>query len=702
MYEQVHTSVVTRSRSCVSLVCIALVVVGLRLPAQQGAQNGSADAHSAMAVVPANRADSTLVFDWSVLPSFKDPAEGRLNQATITVRYRTGAAAASLPLRLVIGPSAGSYGDGRIENAVVHTDSAGRATFIATRITGEPRVVYLAVQSVADGQTSSATVLLLGGSDVASVVLEQRPNASANNGGLVGEPRVRVLSRDGSGVADVAVVAVRSGGAASLSGEIARTDDEGVATFPKLRATADCHLAGCGSVSLQFRAGNAGSQSVSIALAIPPVSELVFVSNRPADVISGEPIPPVTIVALSADKVAVPGAPILVRSDDGQSLGTGTTDAAGASTFASLRLSTQAGANRLNFLSGSAASSMPVTVRPGRAGRIEILGQPPTRIAFDSVLSSLPMVKVTDGAGNPVAGVPIHVSLCARTLPRLNRSNGTAQATRTALARWECEDLYQFGASIGGTTMKETGIDGRIIFDDLRARARTSELKLVFTVLGGSKGSDASSNPFVHDPESDYDNNLVGISALKTISGVAPESEFFDLRFRFRIPFKMHVMSNVDLALTSRQDSANASAPRQRLTEASLLLNVGQRFTKRVESDVPERLVAVGGQVKVFGTVPYWGVHAVALEMGGSPFQGSSLSMSLLRRWSADSAVVLGDETLQLARHNVGIDFFVRSATVDFFKVITIRGSILVPFDKKVKLTSRIALAVPVGSVVRF
>jgi hypothetical protein len=125
-------------------------------------------------------------------------------------------------------------------------------------------------------------------------------------------------------------------------------------------------------------------------------------------------------------------------------------------------------------------------------------------------------------------------------------------------------------------------------------------------------------------------------------------------------------------------------------------------FTQDRATDVPQRQMYTGAQLKVFNTVPYYGLHLGGTELGGSAFQGSMLSFGYLHRWFSDPLVVVNNDTAEVARHNANVDFFIRSSIVEFFKVITIRGSVLLPMHGRGRIASRIAIAVPVGGVYTF
>lgn len=64
--------------------------------------------------------------------------------------------------------------------------------------------------------------------------------------------------------------------------------------------------------------------------------------------------------------------------------------------------------------------------------------------------------------------------------------------------------------------------------------------------------------------------------------------------------------------------------------------------------------------------------------------------------------VIVNGDSINTTRSNLGVEFFLRSSMVDFFRLLTIRGSVLMPLERKGDITSRIAIAVPVGTIYPF
>ena len=105
-----------------------------------------------------------------------------------------------------------------------------------------------------------------------------------------------------------------------------------------------------------------------------------------------------------------------------------------------------------------------------------------------------------------------------------------------------------------------------------------------------------------------------------------------------------------------------------------------------------------GVMLRVFTTLPYYGVTFGSVEHGASPFQGSTFSLSVLHRMS-DTLNVVGVDTVTSTPMNILADFFLRSSTIDFFKTLNLRGGFLLPLHAGSKLQSRIVVSVPVGTL---
>jgi hypothetical protein len=229
----------------------------------------------------------------------------------------------------------------------------------------------------------------------------------------------------------------------------------------------------------------------------------------------------------------------------------------------------------------------------------------------------------------------------------------------------------------------------------------------------------------VPDPERDHyfddrDANFLNASVIKSIAGEKPADEFFDLKFRMQFKDQPSTMDTVldkrgrqriqrhggwslfgltavDVALSAVNDSASTDSlrrERKKLTEATLALEFGLPAVTRISNGklVRFRRFFLGPMAKVFSTEPYYGVNFGSVELEGSSFRSSYVYGALLRRfYPADS----------VSSNNLFFEFFLRSSSVDFFRVLSLRGGVLFPLGRGSgtdRVTSRIAIEVPIVS----
>ena len=608
-------------------------------------------------------------------------------------------------LEVVAGPSPESLGtDPRIVGSSLTADELGRALLNNVRLGGPDRRVWLAVRS-ASGAASTPVEVKVGDPAIDRVTLSIASSTVENGLPLSPPPEVRV-TQNGAPVPGVRVMIVVIKGDATISDNSAETDASGIARFASLRIAAGCAEVGCNEQLLVARAGDKESERVLVMPRRRMPSRLVVLPESGKDLIVGRTLSPgLRVRAVATDDTAIPGVTINARDQNGKALGTTTTDPLGVAAFDNIQISARAGQTAILLSAGSAQAIHIVSLLPGAPTSMTIVSQPPPRVTFDSAWTSTPVVQIRDMAGNALPNVDVTAMLCGRPLsdntpslqltPLGNRVNPGAPAGKSAT----CGDATSLLASLQGVTVVRTDSLGRATFRDLKLRGRAGEYVLQYAIAGSD--ASVSSSIMRHNPRRDYDQNFVVISAIKTISGSAPKDEFFDLRFRFRLSKNAHVLANTDVALSAR-GTDSVSSPQKRVTEASLMGNWNLFFATEYASEIPQRLIFGGAQLKVFNTTPYYGVHFGGTELGGSPFQGSLLTVGYLRRWYSDTLVVIDNDSLRLARNNIGIDFFVRSSTIEFFKILTIRGSVLIPLGDKARPASRITIAVPVGNVYSF
>lgn len=415
--------------------------------------------------------------------------------------------------------------------------------------------------------------------------------------------------------------------------------------------------------------------------AAPPSARLDPLGPVPTELRSGEVSTPVfAFVLRDADGNPVANRVVWLQVI-GRSVSTSNdslvTDDRGVALFRELRVYGPVGEISVIAVAGDVtAGPFKVNLLAGDPRRLMILSQPPRRAIADSLLRFSFRVRVLDFAGNPLERVEVRVT------PVLREAYGEDCTGAPALS---------------GSTLRKTGDGGEVAFDSLGFSGCPGRYVLMAALTAGYFPDTASSNPFEYDPDASLDRNYMAISAIKSIAGEVPDDEFFDIRFRFRLSRHLFVMATSDVALTSRTSDSVRSSQRK-LTEASLSFNLRLHTRTDRQSGVPERSLFTGAVVKVFNTTPYAGILFGAVESAGSPFQGSNLTVGYVVALYSTPFIVHGN-TIRPQRHNLLADFLIRSESIDFFKSLNIRGSVLLPFAHGEPLASRIGIAVPVGTL---
>ncbi len=631
-------------------------------------------------------AQSPGAVTWNAKPALVSAKSGLLSGGAVLVRDSVGRPQPNYPVTLFAADSPDSLAVGKTRaSTTLRTDAFGIAKLDSTPVPTLGRnFVYVAVAG-AGSITESLPVNVV--SNEPQSIVPQRSLPSSWTNGVEFPPPQYLVTSGRTPIAGVRVTIAVVNGDGRLDGDQAVTDDKGLATFSHLRLTARCDQS-CHKQIVVARAGTIESKPQEIELRPSDVSRLSLDMRDSVDAKVDELlIPGIRIRAVDKDDTSVEGVTILARDAAGHDVGTAKTGPSGYAAFDNVKLEGREGLTYLVFTAGSVQKVVKVVLRAGNPKSLVVVTQPPARVAFDSVWSPSPVVYVRDAAGNAVRNEEVRVRPCVRRLA----SSG----------QWQCTPGGEFLVGLQGTPTVRTDSLGRAVFSDLRLHGKTGEYQLRFELTTPFNDS-TFSNSLIYNPRRDFDQNFVVISAIKTISGVAPRNEFFDLRFRFRLGDFGHILANTDVALSSR-GTDSVSSTQDRLSEAAVLLNGNLHFVQDYSSDVPQRVLFGGAQLKVFNTIPYYGVHIGGTELAGSAFQGSSLSIAYLQRWFGDTLAVVNGDSIHTAKHNLGVDFFVRSSLVEFFKVLTIRGSVLMPFrSKNAGIATRIAVAVPIGDVYRF
>ena len=327
-------------------------------------------------------------------------------------------------------------------NATATTNASGVATFTglsASGLVGDRTLQFTAGTAVSP---ASSTVTVTAGA-AATVTISTQPSATVQSG--VTFPTVPVVTvRDAATnlvSSQLVTVSVASGGALTFTNGSATTNGSGVATFSGLSA------AGLVGVrTLEFTAGavlSAASNNVTVNAGLPAA---VAITTQPAGAVqSGVAFPTVPVVTVTdGSGNLVPSQAVTVSVASGSALtftnGTATTDGNGVATFTGLVAAGLAGDRTLRFTAGTAqsAASTTVTVSGGAPATVAITTQPSATVRSGVTFTTVPVVTVTDGAGNPVPNQAVTVSVV--TGGALTFTNGSATtdingvATFTGLA----------------------------------------------------------------------------------------------------------------------------------------------------------------------------------------------------------------------------------------------------------------------------
>lgn len=623
----------------------------------------------------------------------------RPQPAPVVVRLVNGSDAPvpGIRLRLVSNTSPngnGSWTSSDLRNASAVTDSTGTATFHDFTVLGLPRTLKLAIQT--PGGSVFDVHTLIASARVDSISMNSSlPNSYEIGLGARRPPSVIVYS-GGAPVAGATVQLSVVNGGGIVSGADTISNAEGIASFPQFSLSVRCPQRQCPTQTLRFTSGGARSADFQIAPLPPHPAQFKLLDSSSITTRVGQRMSSARARILSADGVTpVTDYSVTVHFPDGKD-DTVKSDDEGGVQIPLGRIIGPAGTYAVTADAGSQHLEIKINASTGAAEKMMVVQQPPITVMVDTAFRAHPIVRVVDAGGNPVKGVEVRAELCA--LPDEEKGNDKSGDKKPDENQGkECINRKQL-AALNGPASALSNEHGDARFDSLAMTGRKGNYQLRFIVDG--LRDTAKSSILVYKPDYVFDHSYVTISAIKSIAGVTPSSEFFDLRFRFRIAPDFSVVAATDLALSARGTDSVKSQQRS-VTEGGVWANVEPFRWRDPANDIPERAITFGAQMKVFNTVPYYGVHIGEMELGGSAFHGSTVSFGYVAAAYRNQVVVEGD-TINPANRNLIADFYVRSSKIEFFKVLTIRGSILMPLIKSGALSSRIAIAIPVGTLERF
>lgn len=499
---------------------------------------------------------------------------------------------------------------------------------------------------------------------------------------------VQALDEAANPIPNVTVVLEPSEGLQVLTGGSATTDANGVAQFTSVTMKGKRGEHAVTVTSIPEPAESGSRKVLKVMVAVDAPDKILLDIGEQAKVKVGSPLSWIQARVIDMSGVAVVGQEVeivvldpdvRVENDGGE---LPRTNATGFVRFDHVRLLGAPGDYSIRCKAGDVLYSVPVRVHlvGGATTFLSLLRRPWPKLESDSLLRVQPTVLAADASGNPLSKQAVAVELV-----RVNVKGSK---------RGRAGKLY----SVQGTTIRETDGDGIVRFDDLKFVGSEGTYVLKF-YPATAQSPVVFSDTLIADPERFYNKSFVVVSAIKSIAGIKPDDEFFDIRFRFRLTNRLSSMAGTDISLGGR-GTEDVTSGQSYVTDAAASLNIELNSRKNRETDVPERQMSVGGGLRIFNTLPYAEVGFGSTELYGSAFEGSKMSLSVL--WAVDPqqrTVTRENKSIVIRSVPINLfgEFFLRSQRIPFFKLLTLRAGALIPLKKPVDVQTRIAVAIPIG-----
>ncbi|MEO8336147.1 MAG: Ig-like domain-containing protein, partial [bacterium] len=291
----------------------------------------------------------------------------------------------------------------------ITSNASGHATFSNLSLSGAPGSFTLRFSSASLTPAVSNTIALGAGGPAAIVI-------NAGNGQVVAAgttvpipPSVRVNDGSGNPISGVTVTFAAVFGGGSVTGATAVTNGSGIATVGTwtlgTAAGTNNVTATAGALTATFQATGVAGPATKLALTTPPsatASSGSPLAQQPAVQRQDQFGNPVQGSGVVVTASVLTGSGTLTNA-------TATTSAAGLATFSGLTITGTAGTVTLDFTSAGVThiASGNITVGGGTAAAIAKSAGDGQTAAVGTNVAIAPSVLVTDGAGNPVAGVPV-------------------------------------------------------------------------------------------------------------------------------------------------------------------------------------------------------------------------------------------------------------------------------------------------------
>ena len=308
-------------------------------------------------------------------------------------------------------------GGGTVDPAESTTDAQGRAR--TRRILGGEPTTYVTIATV-EGLT--AAVRFISTALTARLVItSQLPAIAVSGVPLDPQPTLQLQDADGSPIASdgiVVSVAIVSGGGRLDGSTTASSNAAGEVAFTDLAISGSP-----GTRQLIFAAEDfAPAISPPIALGAGAPASIELVAGDDQTAVAGEAVAIAPAVRVrDADGTPLSGIPVTFTVTEGGGTltgGTPVTGEDGVATVGAWRLGPSAGENELSAaVSGQELSGSPVvfsadaTAGGVSAAESEVDASPATITASSGASAATITVRVRDGFGNPVAGVPVALAV---------------------------------------------------------------------------------------------------------------------------------------------------------------------------------------------------------------------------------------------------------------------------------------------------
>ncbi|MHC4756929.1 MAG: hypothetical protein ACYTBP_17535, partial [Planctomycetota bacterium] len=192
------------------------------------------------------------------------------------------------------------------------------------------------------------------------------------------------------------------------------------------------------------------------------------------------------------------------------------------------------------------------------------------------------------------------------------------------------------------------------------------------------------------------DSSFIHVSAIKSVSGIKPTMEFFDIQFRIKQTDWLSELASIDIALTA---DTVAGKGKHKITDAMLSFNLewSRWFKDWWITKDNQRALYIGGIMKIFDGITYYGGVIGGVEIKQSPLQSSYFYMAYLSSLYPDNA----------SKDNLFLEVRLHSDRSDFFRTFAIKGGFLFPNPLGKSKThddikTRIVLEIPIGKVTNF